>query len=109
MPTILASAGAMTTANRIGVSRGTSSSRGVLALRAKRRRESVTKALSCFTRAGGGPTLVGVGTVVVMVVMIVHSLLKLGPQAASRSPVSRRYTSSSVGWRVLIAAVGRPI
>jgi hypothetical protein len=28
------------------------------------------KALSCFARAGGGPTLVGAGMVVVMVLMI---------------------------------------
>ena len=86
MPTILASAGAMTTANRIGVSRGTSSSRGVLALSANRRRESVAKALSCFTRAGGGPSRVGAGTVVVMVVMVVTPSLGLD----LRQPGGRR-------------------
>ena len=86
MPTILASAGAMTTANRIGVSRGTSSSRGVLALSANRRRESVAKALSGFTRAGGGPSRVGAGTVVVMVVMVVTPSLGLD----LRQPGGRR-------------------
>jgi hypothetical protein len=43
LPVDLASAGAITSANRIGVSSGTRISRGVWALRANRRRDSVTK------------------------------------------------------------------
>src|SRR2546423_10751743 len=69
----------MTTANSTGVRSGTSSSLGVRALSANRRRARVTNVVRVFVRAArGGPTpvvvsvgtgVVSVGTGVVMVVM----------------------------------------
>src|SRR5215472_16236186 len=46
LPVDLARAGAITSANRIGVSSGTRISRGVWALRANRRRDSVANAVA---------------------------------------------------------------
>src|SRR5581483_4719940 len=66
-PIVFANAGAMTSANRIGVTSGTSNSRGVWALRAKRRRDSAPKAVVRATgRAGAG---VGAGTTTVPAVV----------------------------------------
>src|SRR5436305_7790741 len=97
-PVTLARAGAITTLNRIGVISGTMISRGVLAERAKRRLVSVAKG-AVIERAAGRRIVTGLGAVVVMAVIGIS----LSDQAARRSPVRRRYTSSSVGGRALMA------
>src|SRR6476660_8180132 len=65
---VFASAGAITDANRIGVSNGTTISRGVRALRSIRRRASVAKARERPVRAmlDLSPTRTGNGVVIVV-------------------------------------------
>src|SRR5438045_9503286 len=76
MPFVLeidfASAGAMTSANRIGVNSGTRISRGVCALSAKRRRDNVAKAPKADTAVDGLwlRERTTVGTVVVTAVIV---------------------------------------
>src|SRR5689334_19921743 len=66
-PVNLASAGAMTTLKRIGVSRGTTTSRGVRADNAKRRRASVANGV-VSERVREPRSVTGVGGAVVMAV-----------------------------------------
>ena len=85
----------MTSANRIGVSSGTNSSRGVRSVSWSRRRTSVAIALN-FGVAGSRRRSGRGCAIVVMSVPFDQAA------AASRPPVSCRYTSSSVGCRVAI-------
>src|SRR5579864_2236085 len=92
----LASAGAITSAKRIGVSSGTMISRGVCALRANRRRDRVAKALALPPDLGAdrGATSAALNGVVVRVV-IVRTPWGSGRgagrvQAARLPPVRRR-------------------
>ena len=66
---IFASAGAITTLNKIGVMRGTTISRGVRALRAKRRRASVANGVKSERVGRGSAVPMAVGGAVVMAVM----------------------------------------
>src|SRR5438270_275918 len=74
LPTDLARAGAMTTANSTGVSRGTTISRGVWALRAKRRRASVARAPSLGAPLGAGATIEPGNAGAVVIAAMVFSL-----------------------------------
>src|SRR6516225_2478941 len=107
LPVDLARAGAITSANRIGVSSGTRISLGVWALSAKRRRERVTNAVIL----GDGRCLVTGRErdrgVVVTAVMVQLAFIE-GGQAARLSPVRWRYTSSRVGGRVVTLLVATP-
>src|SRR5438067_13861695 len=68
-PVTFASAGAMTTLKRMGVSSGTTTSRGVRALRAKRRPVNVLNGVSSEGFGGCAGARVAVGGVVVIAVM----------------------------------------
>src|SRR4051794_34718820 len=84
----LASAGAMMTANNTGVSSGTTSSRGVLALSASRRRASVANGAS--RPPVRGRATVSVGTVVgpgMVVVTVDMELLSRGQAVAGQPQV----------------------
>ena len=74
------SAGAITSANMIGVSSGTTSSRGVRAVSWKRRRASVAS----------GPSETGVGRGVEIAISAVDKGFSFQAAAASESPVRRR-------------------
>src|SRR6267142_804678 len=89
----LASAGAITTANKMGVSNGTRISRGVCALRLNRRRASVANPASGEVGARGPAAgdclwVLGVVTTVVDIEVVPFELREI--QAARRVPVRRR-------------------
>src|SRR5258708_35526583 len=91
LPTIPASAGAMTRAKTIGLTTGTTSSLGLRALSAKRRRTRVAKARS-WAPAGMGRGLVAMRTDVTVADAVISLLLgfqEMDPavQAARRVPV----------------------
>src|SRR5438132_1549463 len=75
---VFASAGAIIDANRIGVSNGTTISRGVRALRSIRRRASVANARPRSVRAMLDLSRLRTGSGVVMVVMVVMASLSFG-------------------------------
>src|SRR5437763_15350845 len=109
LPTVFASAGAMTTAKSTGVSRGTKSSLGVRAESENRRRDSVASGANQLVEAVERPTRdLGAGGAVVTADMVVPPSGSGGQAAARRLPVRLRYTSSSVGVLVAIPATDRP-
>ena len=87
------SAGAMTSANRIGVSSGTSTSRGVCALSARRRRASVVKAVSERLLAGRVRRMTGTGGAMVTVDMVRPPRQRV----VRRSGADRRRRASAFG------------
>src|SRR5437016_5220813 len=102
LPTDLARAGAMTTANSTGVSRGTTISRGVWALRANRRRARVARAPNRRARDGDGRTIVlGTRGAVVTAVMGSPCLRGSGGDAAAGEPevhvIERRGSGADAG------------